>query len=53
MLIEAADILGHAALGGDITADTASLGRGGLLHLRVELWPCAPVAERCDGFEPT
>jgi predicted nucleic acid-binding protein len=47
MPIEAANILRRAALAGDITADTASLAHGDLLDLRIELWPYAPVAERC------
>lgn len=47
MPIEAADILRRAALAGDITADTASLAHGDVLDLRVELWPYAPLAERC------
>ena len=47
MPVEAADILRRAALAGDITADTASLAHGDVLDLRVELWPYAPLAERC------
>jgi predicted nucleic acid-binding protein len=47
MPFEAANILRRAALAGDITADSASLAHGDLLELRVELWPHAPLAERC------
>ena len=47
MTIEAASILRRAALAGDITADAASLAHADLLELRVELWPYAPLAERC------
>ncbi len=47
MPIEAVSILRRAALAGDITADAASLAYGDLLDLRVELWPYAPLAERC------
>lgn len=47
MPIEAANILRRAAVAGDITADAASLAHGDLLELRVELWPYAPLAERC------
>jgi predicted nucleic acid-binding protein len=47
MPIEAANILRRAALAGDITADSASLAHGDLIELRVELWPYAPLAERC------
>jgi predicted nucleic acid-binding protein len=47
MPVEAADILRRAALAGDITADSASLAHGDVLDLRVELWPYAPLAERC------
>ncbi len=47
MPIEAANILRRAALTGDITADSASLAHGDLIELRVELWPYAPLAERC------
>ena len=59
--IEATSILHRAALAGDITADAASLAHDGLLDLRVELWPYAPLADRswelrgnvtvCDGTE--
>lgn len=47
MPIEAANILRRAALASDITAEAASLAHGDLLELRVELWPYAPLAERC------
>lgn len=47
MLVEAANILRRAALTGDITADAASLAHGDLLDLRIDLWPYAPLAERC------
>lgn len=47
MPIEAANILRRAALAGDVTTDAASLAHGDLLDLRVELWPYAPLAERC------
>jgi predicted nucleic acid-binding protein len=35
------------AVAGDITAGSASLAHGDVLDLRVELWPHAPLAERC------
>lgn len=47
MPIEAANILRRAVLAGDITTDSGSLAHGDLLDLRVELWPYAPLAERC------
>jgi predicted nucleic acid-binding protein len=47
MPIEAANMLRRAALAGDITTDAASLAHGDLLDLPVELWPYAPLAERC------
>jgi predicted nucleic acid-binding protein len=47
MPIEAANILRRASLAGDITPDTAALAHGDLLALRVELFPYAPLAERC------
>ena len=47
MPIETANILRRAALAGDLTSDTASLAHGDLLRLRVELFPYAPLAERC------
>lgn len=46
MPIEVANILRRAALGGDISPDTASLAHGDLLALRVELFPYEPFAER-------
>lgn len=47
MPIEAANILRRAALVGDVSQDSASLAHGDLLALRVELFPYAPLAERC------
>lgn len=47
MPIEVANILRRASLAGDITPDTAALAHGDLLALRVELFPYAPLAERC------
>jgi predicted nucleic acid-binding protein len=47
MPIEAANILRRASLAGDITSDAAVLAHGDLLSLRVELFPYAPLAERC------
>jgi predicted nucleic acid-binding protein len=47
MPIEAANILRRASLAGDITPDTAALAHGDLLALRVDLFPYAPLAERC------
>ncbi len=46
MPAEVANILRRAALGGDISADTASLAHGDLLDLRVALFPYEPFAER-------
>lgn len=46
MPVEVANILRRAALGGDISPDTASLAHGDLLDLRVELFPYEPFAER-------
>jgi predicted nucleic acid-binding protein len=47
MPIEAANILRRASLAGHITPDTAALAHGDLLALRVELFPYAPLAQRC------
>lgn len=47
MPIEAANILRRASLAGDITPDTGALAHGDLLALRVELFPYAPLAQRC------
>ncbi len=47
MPTEAANILRRAGLAGDITADAATLAHADLLELRVDLWPYAPLAERC------
>jgi predicted nucleic acid-binding protein len=47
MPVETANILHRAVLAGDITMDASSLAHGDLLDLRVELWPHAPLAERC------
>lgn len=45
--IEAANVLRRAALAGDLSSDTASLAHGDLLALRIDLFPYAPLAERC------
>ena len=47
MPIDAANILRRASLAGDITSDTAALAHGDQLALRVELFPYAPLSERC------
>lgn len=47
MPIEAANILRRASLAGDVTADSAAVAHGDLLALRMELFPYAPLAERC------
>lgn len=47
MPIESANILRRAALAGDISSDTASLAHGDLLALRIDLFPYAPLADRC------
>ncbi len=47
MPVETANILRRASLAGDITADSAALAHGDLLDLRVDLWPYAPLTERC------
>lgn len=44
--VEVANILRRAALRGDISADTASLGHADLQGLPVELFPYSLVAER-------
>jgi predicted nucleic acid-binding protein len=46
MPVEAANILRRAMLGGDISADVASLAHSDLLDLRVELFPYQPWAAR-------
>lgn len=46
MPAEAANILRRAALGGAISADTASLAHADLLALRVDLFPYEPFAAR-------
>ncbi len=45
--IEAANVLRRATLAGDLTANSASLAHADLLALRIELFPYAPLAERC------
>ncbi|MDZ7678340.1 MAG: type II toxin-antitoxin system VapC family toxin [Acidimicrobiales bacterium] len=47
MPIEAANILRRATLSGELTTDSAALAHGDLLALRIELFPYAPLAERC------
>lgn len=47
MPIEAANILRRAALAGDLSVDSAAAAHGDLLALRIELFPYAPLAERC------
>lgn len=47
MPIEAANVLRRALLAGDLSQDSASLAHADLLALRVELFPYAPLAERC------
>jgi predicted nucleic acid-binding protein len=47
MPIEAANILRRATLAGDLATDAAALAHGDLLALRLELFPYAPLAERC------
>jgi predicted nucleic acid-binding protein len=47
MPIEAANVLRRAVLAGDLSPDSASLAHADLLALRVELFPYAPLADRC------
>ena len=47
MPVEASSVLRRAALGGVIPQDVATLAHADLLSLRVELFPYAPLAERC------
>jgi predicted nucleic acid-binding protein len=47
MPIETADILRRASLARQLTWDTTSLAHADLLALRVELFPYAPLADRC------
>lgn len=47
MPIESANILRRAALAGHLSSDTASLAHGDLLALRIDLFPFAPLADRC------
>jgi predicted nucleic acid-binding protein len=47
MPIEAANILRRAVLAGDLSPDSASQAHADLLALRVELFPYAPLANRC------
>ena len=47
MPIEAANVLRRAVLAGDLAQDSASLAHADLLALRVELFPYAPLADRC------
>lgn len=47
MPIEAASVLRCAVLVGDLSPDSASLAHADLLALRVELFPYAPLADRC------
>lgn len=44
--VEAANILRHAAVSGDVSSDTASLAHGDLLDLHFELFPYEPFAAR-------
>jgi len=46
MPVEVANILRRAALAGDISSDVAALAHADLLHLRIELFPYEPFAER-------
>ncbi len=46
MPVEAANVLRHAALAGDVSADVASLAHDDLVSLRVELFPYEPFASR-------
>lgn len=46
MPVEAANILRRAALGGEISADTATMAHADLLALPVELFPYEPFAWR-------
>jgi len=46
MLVEGANILRRAVLCGDISADAGTLAHADLAHLRVELFPYEPFADR-------
>lgn len=46
MPLEAANILRRSALGGDVSADVASLAHSDLVSLRVELFAYTPFAPR-------
>ncbi len=46
MPVEAANILRRSALGGDVSADVASLAHSDLVSLRVELFAYTPFAPR-------
>ena len=46
MPVEAANILRRAVLAGDLSADTAALAHDDLVHLRVDLFPYEPHAQR-------
>ena len=46
MPVEVTNILGRAAIAGDLTADAATMAMADLLDLRVELFPFAPFAAR-------
>ncbi len=46
LLVEVANILRKAVLGGDVSEDTAALAHADLLSLRVELFPYEPLGAR-------
>ena len=46
MPVEAANILRRAVLAGDLSADIAALAHDDLIHLRVDLFPYEPHAQR-------
>lgn len=46
MPVEAANILRRAVLAGDLSADIAALAHDDLVHLRVDLFPYEPHAQR-------
>lgn len=48
--VEVANVLRRAAIAGDITSDSASLGHADLLKLRIDLFAYEPFAERVWGL---
>ncbi len=51
--VEVANVLRRSALGGDVSADSASLAHADLLDLPMDLYPYAPFADRVWELRPS